>query len=200
MGAELDEPHAPREVGLQGALHLAETVGELAEIGLEALVFIVFMPTPGTRYADCPPPDVEAVAALLAEARQLLHDLPTTDSVEFTHWFGCYITEPKPQFQILPPQHEWTYGDLNDWVRRGGQLVRHPAARMVWMRTDDRTLVNAAVTFRPGSGSWWVRAFGKNLTDEEYRVGELPVANLWVMSFYGEPLTFGIEAGMDFDW
>ena len=66
--------------------------------------------------------------------------------------------------------------------------------------TDDRTLVNAAVTFRPGSGSWWVRAFGKNLTDEEYRVGELPVANLWVMSFYGEPLTFGIEAGMDFDW
>jgi len=66
--------------------------------------------------------------------------------------------------------------------------------------TDDRTLVNAAITFRPGSGSWWVRAFGKNLTDEEYRVGELPVANLWVMSFYGQPLTFGVEAGMDFDW
>jgi len=66
--------------------------------------------------------------------------------------------------------------------------------------TDDRTLVNAAITFRPGSGNWWVRAFGKNLTDEEYRVGELPVANLWVMSFYGQPLTFGVEAGMDFDW
>ena len=66
--------------------------------------------------------------------------------------------------------------------------------------TDDRTLVNAAVTFRPGEGSWWVRAFGKNLTDEEYRVGELPVANLWVMSYYGQPITFGIEAGMDFDF
>ena len=66
--------------------------------------------------------------------------------------------------------------------------------------TDDRTLVNASVTFRPGSGSWWVRAFGKNLSDEEYRVGELPVAGLWVMSFYGEPRTFGMEAGMDFDW
>ena len=66
--------------------------------------------------------------------------------------------------------------------------------------TDDRTLVNAAVTFRPGSGNWWVRAFGKNLTDEEYRIGELPVANLWVMSFYGQPMTFGVEAGMDFDW
>jgi iron complex outermembrane receptor protein len=66
--------------------------------------------------------------------------------------------------------------------------------------TDDRTLVNAAVTFTPGQGSWWVRAFGKNLTDEEYRVGELPVANLWVMSYYGQPITFGIEAGMDFDF
>ncbi|KAA1192874.1 TonB-dependent receptor [Pseudohalioglobus sediminis] len=66
--------------------------------------------------------------------------------------------------------------------------------------TDDRTLVNGSVTFRPGSGNWWVRAFGKNLTDEEYRVGELPVANLWVMSFYGEPRVFGVEAGMDLDW
>ncbi|MEP5764182.1 MAG: TonB-dependent receptor [Halieaceae bacterium] len=66
--------------------------------------------------------------------------------------------------------------------------------------TDDRTLVNASAVFRPGKGNWWVRAFGKNLTDEEYRVGQLPVANLWVMSYYGEPVTFGIEGGMDFDW
>ena len=66
--------------------------------------------------------------------------------------------------------------------------------------TDDRTLVNASVTFRPGEGNWWVRAFGQNLTDEEYRLGELPVANLWVMSYYGQPMTFGIEGGIDFGW
>ncbi|MEL7045609.1 MAG: TonB-dependent receptor [Pseudomonadota bacterium] len=66
--------------------------------------------------------------------------------------------------------------------------------------TDDRTLVNASVTYRSNAGGWWVRAFGKNLTDEEYRVGELPVANLWVMSFYGAPRIMGIEAGMDFGW
>ena len=66
--------------------------------------------------------------------------------------------------------------------------------------TDDRTLVNASVTFRPPSGRWWLRAFGKNLTNEEYRVGELPVANLWVMSFYGAPRILGLEAGMDFGW
>lgn len=66
--------------------------------------------------------------------------------------------------------------------------------------TDDRTLLNASVTYRSNSGGWWLRAFGKNLTDEEYRVGELPVANLWVMSFYGAPRMLGLEAGMDFGW
>ncbi len=66
--------------------------------------------------------------------------------------------------------------------------------------TDDRTLVNAVVTYTPDNGNWWVRAFGRNLTDEEYRIGELPVANLWVMSYYGQPTTFGVEAGMNFDF
>ena len=66
--------------------------------------------------------------------------------------------------------------------------------------TDERTLVNASATFRPNRGGWWLRAFGKNLSDETYRVGELPVANLWVMAFYGAPRVLGVEAGMDFDW
>ena len=65
-------------VGLRcGTLgHERPALDLLAEIGLEALVFIVFMPTVGTRYADCPPPDVEAVAALLAEARLRFPDIP----------------------------------------------------------------------------------------------------------------------------
>jgi len=66
--------------------------------------------------------------------------------------------------------------------------------------TDDRTLVNASVTYTGGDDRWFVRAFGKNLTDEEYRIGELPVSNLWVMSFYGEPRTYGLEAGVNFGW
>ncbi|MFT4768759.1 MAG: iron complex outermembrane receptor protein [Glaciecola sp.] len=65
--------------------------------------------------------------------------------------------------------------------------------------TDDRTLLNASVTYRSASSGWWVRAFGQNLTDERYRVGELPVANLWVMSFYGTPRMLGLQAGIDFD-
>jgi uncharacterized radical SAM superfamily protein len=56
--------------------HERPAMDVLAEIGLDALVFIVFMPTPGTRYADCPPPEVEAVAGLLAEARVRFPDVP----------------------------------------------------------------------------------------------------------------------------
>jgi uncharacterized radical SAM superfamily protein len=40
------------------------------------LVFIVFIPTPGTRYADCPPPLAEEVALILAEARQRFPSIP----------------------------------------------------------------------------------------------------------------------------
>ncbi len=58
-------------VGLRGG----ELAGEraaldiLQEEGAEAIAFLVFIPTPGTRYADRTPPPPEEVARLLAEAR-----------------------------------------------------------------------------------------------------------------------------------
>jgi uncharacterized radical SAM superfamily protein len=59
-------------VGLRGGQigHERAAMEFLERVGLEALVFIVLIPTPGTRYADCAPPAVEEVALLLAEARQ----------------------------------------------------------------------------------------------------------------------------------
>jgi uncharacterized radical SAM superfamily protein len=59
-------------VGLRGGHvgHERPAMDMLAQLGLDALVFIVLIPTPGTRYADCSPPEVEQVALLLAEARQ----------------------------------------------------------------------------------------------------------------------------------
>ncbi|RMF96029.1 MAG: TonB-dependent receptor [Gammaproteobacteria bacterium] len=66
--------------------------------------------------------------------------------------------------------------------------------------TDSRTLLNGSITYRPNDGNWWLRIYGKNLSDERYRIGELPVATLWVMSFYGEPRSFGIEGGVGFTW
>lgn len=56
--------------------HERPAMDMLARAGLDTLVFIVLIPTPGTRYADCPPPEVEQVALLLAEARQRFPTVP----------------------------------------------------------------------------------------------------------------------------
>ncbi len=58
-------------IGLKGG----ELAGEyraldlLEQEGVDGLVFIVFIPTPGTRYADRQPPRLEETVRLLAEAR-----------------------------------------------------------------------------------------------------------------------------------
>ncbi len=48
----------------------------LRDLGAEALVFIVFIPTPGTAYADRQPPAIGEVVDLLAEARIAFPDTP----------------------------------------------------------------------------------------------------------------------------
>jgi uncharacterized radical SAM superfamily protein len=65
-------------VGLRGGElgHERPAMDKLAQLGLDGLVFLVLVPTPGTRYADCQPPDTEDVAALLAEARLRFPDKP----------------------------------------------------------------------------------------------------------------------------
>jgi lipoyl synthase len=61
-------------------LHAGEIRGEsealetLAAEGVERVILIVFIPTPGTRYAACSPPALDEVADLLAYARCLLPD------------------------------------------------------------------------------------------------------------------------------
>jgi len=63
-------------------LHGGELRGErralalLREVGADALVFLVFIPTPGTRFADRRPPPVDQVIGLLAEARCLFPAIP----------------------------------------------------------------------------------------------------------------------------
>ncbi|MBN1583245.1 MAG: radical SAM protein [Anaerolineae bacterium] len=68
---------------LHGQLgHERPALEMLAQLDLDAgedmpaLVFIVFIPTPGTRYADYAPPQVNEVALLLAQARQRFPKIP----------------------------------------------------------------------------------------------------------------------------
>jgi len=65
-------------IGLRGGKvgHERKALRLLLEEGVRGLVFIVFTPTPGTAYADKPPPPVETVAELLAEARILFPQTP----------------------------------------------------------------------------------------------------------------------------
>lgn len=65
-------------IGLRGGTigHEYPAMEKLQELGGEGLVFIVFIPTPGTRYADCQPPSVEVVVSILAEARLRFPDKP----------------------------------------------------------------------------------------------------------------------------
>ena len=62
-------PHVT--VGLRGGLlgHELRAFEILQDLGVDGLVLLVFIPTPGTRYADRTPPSLRAVADLLAEAR-----------------------------------------------------------------------------------------------------------------------------------
>lgn len=85
------------------------------------------------------PPDslAELTDAVQAEAAQLLADLPGPDSDLFRSWLGCHLTEPKPQFQVVPRDPPLGPDDLLEWIRNGGGLRRHPFARFAWRRTDD---------------------------------------------------------------
>jgi uncharacterized radical SAM superfamily protein len=65
-------------IGLHGGQlgHERPAMDLIARCGLDTLVMLVLIPTPGTRYADRSPPEVEQVARLLAEARQRFPDVP----------------------------------------------------------------------------------------------------------------------------
>jgi biotin synthase len=65
-------------IGLRGGRISGERAAleVLREEGAESIVFLVLIPTPGTRYAGCAPPPVEDVARLLAEARLAFPETP----------------------------------------------------------------------------------------------------------------------------
>ncbi len=65
---------------------------------------------------------------------------------------------------------------------------------------DEYNLVNWSSTFNHSSGKYYLRVFGKNLTDERYRTGNLAVAALWTMASYAPPRWFGGEVGFRFDF
>ncbi|MBS3962549.1 MAG: TonB-dependent receptor [Sandarakinorhabdus sp.] len=61
-----------------------------------------------------------------------------------------------------------------------------------------RTLLNASITLSDIDDRYWIRAVGKNLSDERYETASQVVGGLWTFTLYGPPRYFGIELGIKF--
>lgn len=70
-------------IGLRGGElgHELPALELLSQLGVDSLVLLVFIPTPGTRYANRRPPAISAVLDVLIEARLKLPHVPL--------WLGC---------------------------------------------------------------------------------------------------------------
>ena len=60
---------------------------------------------------------------------------------------------------------------------------------------EERTLLNANLTWTSPDECYHVSLFGKNLTDDRYKTASQAVGVLWEFSNYGAPRTYGIEFG-----
>ena len=65
-------------IGLRGGQPSGEfdAIDALREAGAQALVLIILIPTKGTRYAECDPPDTAYVRQVMEHARRSLPDSP----------------------------------------------------------------------------------------------------------------------------
>jgi uncharacterized radical SAM superfamily protein len=87
-------PHVT--IGLRGGAlgHELPALELLQELGADGLVLLVFMPTPGTRYANRQPPSPAVAADLLAEARLRFPDVPL--------YLGCMRPRGRYRDQLDP--------------------------------------------------------------------------------------------------
>ena len=99
---------------------------------------------PALRYED-PDPAIPAHPAEIKPA--MLDDAYTTlmstlaQRDAFNRWFGCQVTQPKYPEQIEPPEREYSLATLEEELRSGLILMRHPASRFASMRQDEETLL-----------------------------------------------------------
>ncbi len=65
---------------------------------------------------------------------------------------------------------------------------------------EQRTILNASITWTDAEGRYHVSLFGKNLTDDRYKTASQAVGALWTFSNYGPPVTYGVQFGMHTNW
>jgi iron complex outermembrane receptor protein len=63
---------------------------------------------------------------------------------------------------------------------------------------DSKTLLGTSFTWKSESEKWTARVYGRNLSDERYRIASQSVATLWTHSQFGEPRNYGVQVGYNF--
>ncbi len=79
-------------------------------------------------------------ASDLAAARELIAGIAPKQDAEFARWLGAFLTEPKPGFEIEPPEAAPDAATLAAWRTAGRVLLRHPWARLALVHLDERRL------------------------------------------------------------
>jgi iron complex outermembrane receptor protein len=74
-------------------------------------------------------------------------------------------------------------------------IARHPT----YTEMEERTLLDANITYTSANEKYYATLWGKNLLNETYRVGANSVGALWNFSVYGAPMQWGLEFGINFE-
>lgn len=90
-----------------------------------------------------------------------------------------------------------------DWVYNDEYVPYVNPEQNATSQIDSYDLLNARVTLSEiplgNSGqTLQVAAWGKNLTNEHYRTSTIPFVDLWTVSYFGEPRTYGLELSYQF--
>ena len=87
-----------------------------------------------------------------------------------------------------------------DWIYVDDRVAYPDPAQNLRSQLDSYSLINGRLSLADipvGDGRITVAAWGKNLTDETYRVNTLPFL-IWTASYFGDPRTYGLEISYDF--
>ncbi|MEO0364163.1 MAG: TonB-dependent receptor [Pseudomonadota bacterium] len=63
---------------------------------------------------------------------------------------------------------------------------------------EERSILNANITYTSPNEAFYISAFGKNLTDDRYKTAAQAVGALWTFANFGPPRVWGVEAGFNF--
>lgn len=73
----------------------------------------------------------------IGNALEMISACVPTDGADFRCWLGCFLTEPKPGFEIVPEESAPDLPTLVRWRDEGRSLHRHPWARFALVETTD---------------------------------------------------------------